>query len=204
MWRHYLLGKPFELKTDHMGLKYIFTQPNLNARQRRWLELLSEYDFGIEYIKGKENRVADALSRRRHIAAISTSRTRLRDYILQNIPGDAHYEWVKFVMDTDASDSRFDDYSLDEDGLLKYQNRIYVPNREGLRRVVLEEMHNTPFSGHPGINKMIADLRPLYFWPGLKRDVAEYVAQCLECQQVKAEHAHPAGLLYPHEIPQYK
>ena len=121
----------------------------------------------------------------------------MKEYILQNLPGDAHYEWVKSVMNTDASDSRFDDYSLDEDGLLKYQNRIYVPDREGLRRVVLEEMHNTPFSGHPGVNKMMADLRPLYFWLGLKRDVIEYVAQCLECQCVKVEHAYPVGLLYP-------
>ena len=64
IWWHYLLGKTFELKTDHIGLRYIFTQPNLNARQRRWLEFLSKYDFDIEQIKGKENRVADALSRR--------------------------------------------------------------------------------------------------------------------------------------------
>lgn len=57
------MGKPFELKTNHLGLRYIFTQPNLNAQQRRWLEFLSEYDFIIEYIKGKENRVVDAHSR---------------------------------------------------------------------------------------------------------------------------------------------
>ena len=75
MGRHYLIGKPFELKIDHTGLIYIFTQLNLNARQRRWLKFLSEYNFGIEYIKGKENRVADALSRRRHIFSISTTRT---------------------------------------------------------------------------------------------------------------------------------
>lgn len=74
MWRHYLIGKPFELKMDHMGLRYIFTQPNLNAKQRHWLEFPSEYDFSIEYIKGKENRVDDALNRRRHISTISTTK----------------------------------------------------------------------------------------------------------------------------------
>ena len=67
-----LARKTFWLKTDHQGLKYIFTQPHLNARQGRWLEFLSEYDFEIEYIKGKENRIADTLSRRRHILVIST------------------------------------------------------------------------------------------------------------------------------------
>ena len=62
LWRHYLLGKPFKVKTDHKSLKYLFTQPDLNMRQRRLLELLHEYDFQIEYQIGKDNVVADALS----------------------------------------------------------------------------------------------------------------------------------------------
>jgi hypothetical protein len=67
MWRHYLMGKRFELRTNHSGLKYLFEQPTLNARQTRWLEFLSEYDFDIKHIKGKENKVVDALSRRVHL-----------------------------------------------------------------------------------------------------------------------------------------
>jgi hypothetical protein len=66
MWRHYLMGRKFELKTDHSGLKHLFEQPTLNARQTRWLEFLSEYDFDIKHIKGKENKVVDALNRRVH------------------------------------------------------------------------------------------------------------------------------------------
>ena len=81
MWRHYLLGHQFEMKSDHKSLEYIFTQKDLNARQRRWSELLSEYDFKISYIKGKENKVADALSRRPHISAISTIQVNLYDRI---------------------------------------------------------------------------------------------------------------------------
>jgi hypothetical protein len=65
-WRHYLMGKRFELRTDHNGLKYLFDQPTLNARQSRWLEFISEYDFDINHIKGKENKVDDALSIRVH------------------------------------------------------------------------------------------------------------------------------------------
>jgi ribonuclease HI len=62
-WRHYLMGKKFEVRTDHNSLKYLFDQPTLNARQIRWLEFLCEYDFDIRYIKGKDNKVVDALSR---------------------------------------------------------------------------------------------------------------------------------------------
>jgi hypothetical protein len=67
LWGHYLVRRNFELKTDHQILKHLFTQRDLNTRQRRWSKFMSEYDFGISYIKGKENVVADALSRRPRI-----------------------------------------------------------------------------------------------------------------------------------------
>jgi hypothetical protein len=85
-WRHYLMGKSFELRTDHNGLKYLFDQPTLNARQSRWLEFLSEYDFDIKHIKGKENKVDDALSRRVHefhFIAISMYQLDLKHRILE-------------------------------------------------------------------------------------------------------------------------
>ena len=63
-WRHYLLGNRCEIFTDHQSLKYIFTQPDLNLRQRRWVELISDYDLGITYTPGKANVMADALSRK--------------------------------------------------------------------------------------------------------------------------------------------
>ena len=64
IWRHYLIGNRCEIYTDHKSLKYIFTQPDLNLRQRRWLELIKDYDVGIHYHPGKANVVADALSRK--------------------------------------------------------------------------------------------------------------------------------------------
>ena len=79
MWRHYLIGKRFELRSDHQSLKYTFTQQNLNARQTRWLEFLADYEFDISYIKGKENKVVDSLSQRRYISAITIVNFRLRD-----------------------------------------------------------------------------------------------------------------------------
>jgi hypothetical protein len=66
MWRHYLMGKSFELRTYHSGLKYLFGQPTLNSKKSRWLYFICEYDFEIKNIKGKENKVVDALSRRVH------------------------------------------------------------------------------------------------------------------------------------------
>ena len=70
IWRHYLMGKRCDLYMDHKSLKYIFRQSNLNLRQRRWLELIKDYDLGINYHPGKANVVADALSRRSHVSQL--------------------------------------------------------------------------------------------------------------------------------------
>jgi hypothetical protein len=70
IWRHYLIGKRCELYMDHKSLKYIFTPSNLNLRQRRWLELIKDYDIGINYHPGKANVVADALSHRSHVSQL--------------------------------------------------------------------------------------------------------------------------------------
>ena len=84
MWRHYLIGRKFVLMSDNISLKYLFDQQNLNARQARWLAFLSEYEFEIKHIKGKENKVADALSRHAnqlYVAAYSSYETDLEEQI---------------------------------------------------------------------------------------------------------------------------
>ena len=92
------MGRRFELRTDHCGLKYLFDQPTLNARQARWLEFLCEFDFEIKHIKGKENKVADALSmkvKEMHVASLSIFQSDLRHQIVNHVAGDELYELVK-------------------------------------------------------------------------------------------------------------
>jgi hypothetical protein len=72
IWRHYIIGKRCEAYSDYKSSKYIFTQPDLNLRQRRWLELIKDYDLGINYHPGKANVVANALSRRSHLNMLAT------------------------------------------------------------------------------------------------------------------------------------
>jgi hypothetical protein len=91
MWRHYLMGRIFELRMDHNGMKYLFGQPTLNSKKIIWLEFLSEYEFDIKYIKGKENKVVDALSRRvheMHATTISMYNYDLKDRILEDGKSD--------------------------------------------------------------------------------------------------------------------
>ena len=79
-----------------------------------------------------------------------------------------------------------------------------VPNSDGLRREILDEVHNAPYVKHPGMTKMYNTLRQHYWWPGLKKDVAEFVSKCLTCQQVKAEHQALTSMLQPLTIPVWK
>ena len=81
---------------------------------------------------------------------------------------------------------------------------MYVPNVQDLRLVILKEMNKVTYVGHLGYQKTVAAVKSHYFWPGMKREIIEYIARCMECQKVKAEHRHPAGLLQPLPITEWK
>jgi hypothetical protein len=101
VWRHYLVGRKFELKMDHCGLQHIFTQGDLNARQRRWSEFINEYNFEISCIKGTMNRVADALTQRPCIFLVFPLQTNLRERIITLQRDDDWYKEVKdFIVQT--------------------------------------------------------------------------------------------------------
>lgn len=92
----------------------------------------------------------------------------------------------------------------DERGILRFANRIWIPNVPELKDEILDEAHNSRFSIHPGGTKMYKDLKMHYWWPNMKRNIAEWVNKCLTCQRVKAEHQRPSRLLQPLEIPEWK
>jgi hypothetical protein len=179
MWKHYLMGNKFEFRTNHIGMKYIFEQPALNVMQTRWLEFLSEYDFDIKHIKGKENKVYDALSRRVHLMhaiAISMHQSDLKSRILNGLVTDQHYLQVKENLQQGNVQQKIKEYEINEDGLLMHKNRIYVLSFKELRNLVLKEMHDVPYVGHLGYQKTITAVRSQFFWPRMKKDVVDYIA----------------------------
>jgi len=93
---------------------------------------------------------------------------------------------------------------MDDQGTVWYGKRIYVPNSKSIKDKILSEAHNSAYSIHPGSTKMYLDLKEKYWWYGLKRDVAEYVAIFDTCRRVKAEHQRPTGLLQPMKIAEWK
>ncbi|KAL5544082.1 hypothetical protein UlMin_007866 [Ulmus minor] len=96
------------------------------------------------------------------------------------------------------------EFSLSPDGVLNLKGRICIPNDKELRNQLLEEAHTTPYSVHYGATKMYKDMKQGFWWSRMKKNVANYVAKCLVCQKIKAEHQRPAGVLQPIEIPEWK
>jgi hypothetical protein len=96
-------------------------------------------------------------------------------------------------------------FYIANDGVLKTKDdKIVVPSDTDLRREILDEAHQTRYTVHPGNTKMYQDLKKKFWWNGMKRNIAEYVARCPSCQLVKAEHQRPAGQFQPLEIPMWK
>ena len=87
------------------------------------------------------------------------------------------------------------------DGVLRYQGRLCVPDVEHLRKQIVEEAHGSRYSIYPGASKMYHDLREVYWWDGLKRDISKFVAKCTNCNKVKAEHLKPGGLSQIMDVP---
>ncbi|MCI29287.1 retrotransposon protein, partial [Trifolium medium] len=96
------------------------------------------------------------------------------------------------------------DFKVDENGIMRYRGRVCVPDVPELKKMILEEGHRSGLSIHPGVTKMYQDLRKLFWWPGMKKQIAEFVYTCLVCQKSKIEHQKPSGLLQPLFVPEWK
>jgi hypothetical protein len=192
----------------NIGMKYLFEQPSLNARQSNWLEFLSEYDFDINHIRGKENKMADTLNRRvheMHATIISLYKSYFcDDIILEVSKSDQCYVDIKVTLQQGILQQKIEGYELKEDGILMYRRKVYVPNVQELKNMLLSKMHKVPYAGHPGYQKTIATVKKQYYWPGMKNEVVDFIAKFLECQKVKAKHRHPTGLLQPFPISEWK
>ncbi|GJU54905.1 putative reverse transcriptase domain-containing protein [Tanacetum coccineum] len=91
-----------------------------------------------------------------------------------------------------------------DDGGIYFFDRIWIPTVGGVRKLIMDEAYTTRYLVHPSADKMYYDLRDLYWWSGIKRDIADYVSKCLTCSKIKAEHQKRSGLLQQPEIPEWK
>ncbi|KAF8087918.1 hypothetical protein N665_0561s0001 [Sinapis alba] len=184
IWRSYLYGAKVQILTDHKSLKYIFIQPQLNLRQKRWMEFVADYDLDIAYHPRKANLVAD---RERRMSLWGWR------------------QWIKLIyLPGFVKLKAWTEYQTASNGTIFVNGRISVRNNHELKEEIMRQAHKSKLSVHPRLNKMYIDLRRYYHWVRMKSDVAEWVAKCPTCKLVKAEHQVPSGLLKNLPIPECK
>jgi hypothetical protein len=224
------MGAKCNIHTDHKSLKYIFTQADLNMRQRHWLELIKDYDLEVYYHPGKANMVADALSRKAHCHCLSveifheTLCYQIRNLNLEIIPqgslnlisiestlqdriimSQLHDEGIKIIKQKlSQGEAKYRCFHTDHQGVLWFNNRIVVPKNHQLHKKILDEAHLSKFSIHPDSTKMYQDVRQNFWWTRMKREIAKYVSECDTCQRVKTSHLKASGTLQPLPIPSWK
>jgi hypothetical protein len=224
------MGTKCHIYTDHKSLKYIFTQADLNMRQRRWLELIKDYDLEVHYHPGKANVVADALSRKAHCSCLAVEafnetlcweiRKLNLEIISQGSLNHISIEatlWDNIVLAQQRNkgvriikqmlaqgEGKYKCFRIDHEGVLWFNERVIVPKEHKLRKRILDEAHLSKFSIQPGSTKMYQDLKQNFWWTRMKREIAKYVSECDICQRVKASHLKTAGILQPLPIPSWK
>ncbi|GJR37571.1 putative reverse transcriptase domain-containing protein [Tanacetum coccineum] len=188
MWRHYLYDTKCVVFTDHKSLQHILDQKELNMRQRRWLELLSDYDCEIRYHPGKANVVADALSQKerskplRVRALVMTIWLNLPKQIL-SAQSEARKEENFINEDMHGMINKLEPRA---DGTLCLNKQSWIPYFRELRALIMHESHKSKYSIHPGSDKMYQDLKKLYWWPNMKAEITTYVSKCLTCAKTTA------------------
>jgi hypothetical protein len=174
-WRHYLYGEVCDIYTNHKSLKYIFTQKELNLRQRRWLKLIKDYDLSIHYHPGKAKVVADALSRsgvpkvaflliadldRLGIAlcyvgtASEETRMLIQSSLMERVCAAQQEDRLLQEARKRVGDGKPQEFSIDENDLVRFRGRLYVSQKSEVKIDILREAHKTPYTVHPGETKM--------------------------------------------------
>uniref|UniRef100_A0A2N9J4I3 Integrase catalytic domain-containing protein n=1 Tax=Fagus sylvatica TaxID=28930 RepID=A0A2N9J4I3_FAGSY len=164
-WQHYLWPREFVIHTDHESLKHLKGQGKLNQRHARWLEYIETFPYVIRYKQGKENIVADALSRRYVLLTSMSAKLLGFEYVKDMYADDADFSDVYKACDKTAFGKFYK-----HDGYLFKESKLCVPSCS-MRELLVREAHGGGLMGHFGVKKTLDILHEHFFWPKMKKDV---------------------------------
>lgn len=184
-WRHYLLGRRFMIKTDHQSLRYLLDQRVSTANQQKWITKLMGMDYDICYKKGKDNIVADSLSRQmegtqpasRNYALTSTTPTWLEQL---STSWFADTTLADIIAQLSVDPTSNPGYTF-TNGRLRFEGKLVVGNDGLLKQQLLHEFHSTATGGHSGRRATYERINHIFYWPTIRADVTTFVSQCEIC-----------------------
>jgi hypothetical protein len=193
-WQHYLWPKQFVIHTDHESLKHLRGQDKLNRRHARWVEFIEMFPYVVQYKQGKDNKVADALSRR--YVLISTLNAKLLgfEHIKEMYSKDDDFGAIFDACELGALDKFYK-----HDGYLFRENKLCIP-KCSLRELLVLESHGGGLMGHFGVTKTLDILREHFFWPHMRKHVEKICANCITCKKAKSR-VNTNGLYTPLPVP---
>lgn len=203
-WRHYLTGNKFTIRTDQKSLKHLLEQRAVSVEQQKWASKLLGLNYSIEYRPGKDNGVADALSRipekeEMFELQLTAPLTLDKEELARQLTQDAV---LKNIMDAVRDGvAGTEGYSV-KDGLLFKDSRLVIPEKSPFIPALLKQFHDSNIGGHEGVLKTFKRMIREVLWKGMRTDITEFIKACAVCQQNKYSTLSPAGLLTPLPIPQ--
>jgi hypothetical protein len=202
LWHPHLLGKQFQIKTDHQSLKYFLEHCISSPKKQKWVTKLFRYDYEIIYKKGKDNVVEDAFSHKYEDEGSLFSLSFIVPDWLQAV----RQEWLQdpkslqLIHQLQSNAPASPRYSwLHEE--LRYKSHLYLSKQSKLKSMVLSELHATPIARHSGFTKTYDRVKHSFFWDGMKHDIRKFVAECDVCQCNKGETVKSSGTLQLLPIP---
>ena len=199
-WNAYLLGRPFQIKTNHESLKFLLNQKTNTHAQQLWVMKMMGYDYTVIFKKSANNMVADAFSRLPmvELKAISVFSTDLFQRIKQSWIQDPAMVHLLHKVKNGKANTK---YTWVNDQLRR-KGKLMVGADNSLRMDLLNYFHSSSSGGHSGMEATMKRMAAVVYWKGLKKAVRQFVRECTVCQQYKYDHSASPGLLQPLPIPE--
>ena len=183
-WKQYLSGRKFMIRTNHNSIQYLLQQKTLSTEQQKWIEKIVAFYMEIIHKKGKENVVADTLSKKDEDITSYSIVDAIREWLDEIRSEYAKDPETSTIINNSNRDPKFEG----KNNILWYKGRIYLNSNSKFNVKVMKESHDSPATGHVVFFKYYYNARRSFLWKGMQKDIQQYVVECDKCQRNKRKN----------------